>query len=67
MSDINNLWPKLSWKDWSETGKTLHLFAQIIGKIRLALMPKEAESQSTYEAGASLAGWSKQLEFKSGS
>lgn len=30
-------WPELRWPDWRETATTLHMWTQIIGKIRLAL------------------------------
>lgn len=30
-------WPELPWADWHETASTLHLWTQIVGKIRLAL------------------------------
>lgn len=30
-------WPELPWDEWADTGATLHLWTQIIGKIRLAL------------------------------
>jgi hypothetical protein len=32
-------WPELPWQAWSETCATLHLWTQIVGKIRLALAP----------------------------
>lgn len=38
-----NLWPKLDFDEWKETADTVHLFTQIIGKIRLALKQKEAQ------------------------
>jgi len=37
------LWPKLNWKEWRQTEMTVHLFTQIIGKIRLGLMPMQTE------------------------
>ncbi len=37
------LWKPLPWAEWRETAMTVHLFTQIIGKIRLALMPMQAE------------------------
>jgi uncharacterized protein DUF5996 len=33
------IWPVLDWKQWKDTGDTLHLFTQIVGKTRLALTP----------------------------
>jgi hypothetical protein len=35
----NNDWPILSFDQWRETNETLHLWSQIIGKIRLSQMP----------------------------
>ena len=32
-------WPALDWEQWRDTGETLHLFTQIVGKTRLALTP----------------------------
>jgi hypothetical protein len=32
-------WPELSFDAWRETGSTLHLWTQIVGKIRLSLTP----------------------------
>jgi hypothetical protein len=32
-------WPQLRYEDWKETLATLHLWLQIVGKIRLALAP----------------------------
>lgn len=34
-----NLWPELKYKDWKDTLTTLHLWTQIVGKIRLRKMP----------------------------
>lgn len=33
------VWPELPYADWKDTCTTLHLWAQIVGKIRLALTP----------------------------
>lgn len=38
MSTIN-LWPKLPLTEWKDTSETLHMWTQIVGKIRLALTP----------------------------
>jgi uncharacterized protein DUF5996 len=35
-----NSWPELRISDWRDTYATLQLYAQIVGKIRLALTPK---------------------------
>src|SRR6202522_2792351 len=32
-------WPALPWKEWERTASTLHMWTQIVGKIRLALTP----------------------------
>ena len=32
-------WPALSYEDWAPTVKTLHLYAQMLGKLKLALHP----------------------------
>jgi len=34
-----NPWPALPFPDWKETGATLHMWTQIVGKVRLALAP----------------------------
>src|SRR6476620_1555059 len=30
-------WPELPWRDWGPTMSTLHMWLQIVGKVRLAL------------------------------
>ena len=32
-------WPALSWDEWHDTLETLHMWSQVVGKIRLALAP----------------------------
>jgi len=39
MSLQNNQWPEISYDSWRETAITLQLWAQIVGKIRLAQTP----------------------------
>jgi hypothetical protein len=39
MNATEALWPRLAYPDWRETAITLQLWAQIVGKIRLALTP----------------------------
>ena len=39
MSIAGNDWPELPYAAWRDTCETLHLWTQIIGKIRLALTP----------------------------
>ena len=36
-----NLWPALPLDDWKDTYATLHMWTQIVGKVRLALSPAE--------------------------
>ena len=33
------IWPELSYPAWRDTAQTLHLWTQIVGKVRLALTP----------------------------
>jgi hypothetical protein len=35
-----DLWPDLSLESWQDTYHTLHMWTQIVGKVRLALSPK---------------------------
>jgi hypothetical protein len=39
MSDLAIPWPELSYPAWRDTAATLHLWTQIVGKVRLALTP----------------------------
>lgn len=36
---INNTWPNLKYEDWANTLDTLHLWTQIVGKLKLSHMP----------------------------
>jgi Family of unknown function (DUF5996) len=36
-------WPALPYDDWRETRDTLHMYTQVIGKLRLALSPFEPQ------------------------
>ena len=38
-SDEPRLWPALPSGPWKETYATLHMWTQIVGKVRLALTP----------------------------
>jgi hypothetical protein len=38
-SPKGDIWPSLPWDAWQETCATLHMWTQIIGKIRLELAP----------------------------
>src|SRR5438270_5186974 len=35
----SSVWPELNYADWKETCATLHMWTQIVGKIRLTLTP----------------------------
>lgn len=37
--DRNQFWPPLPYAEWQATAETLHMWTQIVGKIRLALTP----------------------------
>jgi Family of unknown function (DUF5996) len=39
MDDADAIWPDLTYSAWSDTLATLHLWTQIVGKIRLTLTP----------------------------
>ncbi|WP_372784931.1 DUF5996 family protein [Phenylobacterium sp.] len=41
MSDLSasDDWPALAYDDWAETAGTLHLWTQVVGKVRMALTP----------------------------
>ena len=45
MGDVQTLsaWPSLPYEEWRETRDTLHMYTQVIGKLRLALSPFEPE------------------------
>jgi len=34
-----NSWPELPYREWKDTCETLHLWTQVVGKVRLALTP----------------------------
>ena len=38
-SPDNNPWPALAYADWQDTCGTLHLWTQVVGKVKLALSP----------------------------
>ena len=42
MLDIQERWPSLPWNAWEPTATTLHMWTQIVGKTRLALVPLQA-------------------------
>jgi len=39
MKDVSNGWPALPFAEWQDTATTLHMWTQIVGKIRLTLTP----------------------------
>ena len=39
MPGASGAWPDLPYESWRETAETLHLWTQIVGKVRLALTP----------------------------
>ena len=39
MSSDHSVWPDISYPAWRDTAATLHLWTQIVGKVRLALSP----------------------------
>ena len=39
MNGISNQWPPLPFAEWKDTAITLHMWTQIVGKIRLTLSP----------------------------
>jgi hypothetical protein len=43
MATTSSEWPSLAYTDWRETLDTLHMFTQIVGKVRLALAPDEPQ------------------------
>lgn len=38
-SEPTEIWPALPFAEWKETAATLHMWTQVVGKIRLALSP----------------------------
>ena len=41
MTTIDSGWPDLTFTTWADTKKSLHLYAQMLGKLRLALSPHQ--------------------------
>ena len=39
ISSNDNAWPPLAYADWANTCNTLHLWTQVVGKVKLALAP----------------------------
>ena len=40
-ASLSKAWPRLDYSDWADTCATLHLWTQVVGKVRLALAPLE--------------------------
>ena len=36
---MTDVWPELRWASWEQTARTLHMWMQVVGKIRLASSP----------------------------
>jgi hypothetical protein len=53
-------WPELPWREWADTMATLHMWTQIVGKIKLARSPKPAHpwlvALHVYERGLTTGG-----------
>src|SRR6266481_2288169 len=39
-TDTSEMWPALPLSEWADTYATLHMWSQIVGKVRLALSPR---------------------------
>jgi len=39
-SSSDNSWPALAYADWQDSCNTLHLWTQVVGKVKLALSPR---------------------------
>src|SRR5437868_12115370 len=39
MNGASNSWPALPFAEWKDTAMTLHMWTQIVGKIRMTLSP----------------------------
>jgi hypothetical protein len=42
-SSVVDEWPPLSYEEWRDTHDTLHMYTQVVGKLRLALSPFEPQ------------------------
>jgi hypothetical protein len=38
-SSVSEDWPAFAYDDWADTAETLHLWTQVVGKVRMALTP----------------------------
>ena len=39
LAETDEPWPELPWREWTPTISTLHMWVQIVGKVRMALAP----------------------------
>ena len=39
MTDAKRTWPELPYLEWHDTCHTLHLWTQVVGKVRVARTP----------------------------
>ena len=39
VGDTEGTWPELPWRQWGPTISTLHMWTQVVGKVRMALAP----------------------------
>ncbi len=39
MGNDTSVWPEVSYGSWAETAKAMHLYTQVVGKVRLELTP----------------------------
>jgi len=39
-TDTSEMWPALPLAEWADTYATLHMWSQVVGKVRLALSPR---------------------------
>jgi hypothetical protein len=39
LADDHEPWPELPWREWQPTIETVHMWTQIVGKVRMALAP----------------------------
>lgn len=42
MNSTASAWPDITLSRWADTAETLHLWTQIVGKVRLRLSPRQA-------------------------
>jgi hypothetical protein len=45
MGNVSSAWPALSYDEWGETCDTLHAHTQVLGKLAVALAPREPQLQ----------------------